>query len=42
LGSPENSFSTEVSGSVVVLDPCPSESDFTCESEYPISSPPCS
>jgi hypothetical protein len=42
LGSPENSSSMEVSRSVVVLDPRPSESDFTCESGYSISAPPCS
>ena len=42
LGSAEKSLSTEVSGSVVVLELCPSESDFTCESGYSISAPPCS
>jgi hypothetical protein len=42
LGAPENSLSTEVSCSVVVLDPRPSESDFTCESGYSISAAPCS
>ena len=39
LGPPENSSSTEVSRSVVVLDPRPSESDSTSEWGYSICSP---